>query len=73
MKLIFKIFLVITLGLFFFVLIAPIAVMLRLLRVDFLNLSIDDAMKSYWIKRDSIISRGNFFSQFVVSKSRNED
>ena len=42
----------IIMGLMFFFTVTPIALIMRILRKDLLNIRFDPVAKSYWIKRD---------------------
>lgn len=68
-----KIFSLILLGIFFWGLITPMAIILKIIGVDVLNLRFNNSKESYWIKRCSSLSKKSFLSQLISCNSRVKD
>jgi hypothetical protein len=49
----------------FYIVITPISFILRILKLDILNIIIDKNKKSYWINRSNTIKNKKFFSQWL--------
>jgi len=65
MKSLLKIMLSFVLIIIFYIVITPISFILRIFRLDILNIFIDKNKKSYWIKRSNAIKNKKFFSQWL--------
>jgi len=66
MKMILKLLLLIVLAFAFFGVIAPISMILRLMRLDVLNLKLSYSKESYWIERSNVQHTKNFWSQIIL-------
>ena len=65
MKNLLKMMLSFVLGIIFYIVITPISLILRTLKIDILNILLDKNKKSYWIKRSNSIKNKKFFSQWL--------
>ena len=65
MKNLLKMMLSFVLGIIFYIVITPISLILRILKIDILNILLDKNKKSYWIKRSNSIKNKKFFSQWL--------
>ena len=61
MKYLLKMMLSFVLGIIFYIVITPISFILRILKLDILNILLDKNKKSYWIERSNSIKNKNFF------------
>ena len=65
MKNLLKMMLSFVLVIIFYIVITPISFILRILKLDILNIFIDKNKKSYWINRSNMIKNKKFFSQWL--------
>ena len=65
MKSLLKMMLSFVLVIIFFIVISPISFILRIFKLDILNIFIDKNKKSYWINRSNMIKNKKFFSQWL--------
>lgn len=65
MKSLLKMMLSFVLVIIFYIVITPISFILRILKLDILNIFIDKNKKSYWINRSNMIKNKKFFSQWL--------
>ena len=65
MKNLLKMMLSFVLGIIFYIVITPISFILRILKLDILNILLDKNKKSYWIERSNSIKNKKFFSQWL--------
>ena len=65
MKYLLKMMLSFVLGIIFYIVITPISFILRILKLDILNILLDKNKKSYWIERSNSIKIKNFFTMAI--------